>query len=311
MIDIPEAVGQDRIAEYLDRCINGGRIPHALILNGEKGSGKLEIAKAFANQVLDNKNEEHPDIKIIDLRPPKTKYVDMIRDHLIKSIYMNPYSGSHKFYIIAGAGLMPIVAQNAILKSLEEPPEYVSIIMLTDTPAKLLPTIRSRAIKLYIRPIENDKIYKSLIKNGVEREKAKIATGLCMGNISKASEIADDNEYLEFVETVAAVAANIAKGRAIAEFPEEIKIFTERINEFLLLMEILLRDVLVYKLTENETDITVFSWILQVKIIASKCSFEKLGALRKRIADTYEAIAANGSKDVLIELLMIEIGGIN
>ena len=87
-------------------------------------------------------------------------------------------------------------AQNALLKTMEEPPEYAIILLLTENTQNLLPTITSRCITLNTQPLQKEVITQYLIKNlQMEPEQAKIAAGFCQGNVGKAIHFASSEDF--------------------------------------------------------------------------------------------------------------------
>lgn len=311
MTDKSVIIGQDMIYEYFDRAIKNNRIPHALIISGEKGSGKLQIARQFAFDCLGIIYKEfHPDIKIIDLDEPGVKYTNCIREQLIDNLYKSPFSSDFKFYIITSAEKMPANAQNAILKSLEEPPEYASIIMLTDSPGKLLPTIKSRSVNLFIKPVKNQIITEFLSKKyGIEQKKASSIAGLSLGNIKKAEKMAENEDYLNLADEIGKVFSHVIEKKEHISRLEEISHFKENMYLFLELLEILFRDVLVYKSLENKRNLIYSGWEKSVFKIAENSSYNKINRILSQIKETRTSLEANVSKDLLTEMIMIETGG--
>lgn len=311
MKNIPELIGQERIKAFLDNSIQKKRIPHAIIISGETGSGKSEIAISYAAAILGS-TEQSPNINIIDLSLPKISFIEIIREELIKKIDLAPLGEEYKIFIIKGAGRMSIEAQNSLLKSLEEPPEYAVIIILTDNLGKLLPTIRSRSSKLQIAPVPRGTLIDYLISCGADKRGASLCTDLCRGNLVKARTLIQDEEGIEIALKTIEVVTKVAAGEPTVNFLQEKKLFVENIDKFLEYVEIILRDVLVYKLLQDSSKITILDWSSQIKTIANKCSEETLGSIRRQIVCTRESNAANvisAVKESMIDLLLIEIGG--
>ncbi len=304
-------IGQDQIQEFIEMSINKSRIPHALILSGQSGSGKFEIAKYYALQILNTENQEHPDIYHIDLREQGLKYTDIIKDELIRRIDLQPVQGEHKIFIVSGAGNMPLQAQNALLKSLEEPPEYVVIILLSEEAGGLIPTIRSRAVKLSVKSLDNRQISKYLVEMGVDKKRASLCSALSQGVLKKAVIISEEEGYLEFAEEVITMFKKLARGGTPLDYFLRVKDYTDNIQEFLYIMEIILRDVLVYKGSNAEDLIALEGWSGYIKIIANSCSYEKLGKIREQIIKIHRAFEANVKGKESLELLLAIIGGNN
>lgn len=312
MIQKEALLGQDKISSFFDRSIDSGRVPHALIISGEKGSGKLRMALYFAMRCLEIEKEAHPDIRVVDMYEEGVKYTEAIRRQIIDNILMSPYSGKYKFYIINGAERMTKEAQNAILKSLEEPPEYASIIMLTTNPGLLLPTICSRAVSLFIQPTDYECIEKMLMEDhGADMDTAIMCAHLSLGIPKKAVSILENERYLEMAFMLPGVISGIQKSGGHVAYKEQIDSFREEFDYFLELMEIFIRDVLVYKSTGWEDDFKGLKWQQDIKYVSQKSSFGRLGTILGSIATARQSRAANVGTESLMELIVLEIVGGN
>ena len=174
-----DIIGQNMIKDHLQNALKSGNVSHAYIINGERYSGKEYIAKVFAMALqcekkgVDPCNECHsckqalsgnqPDIIHLTHEKPNTITVDDIRDQINKDIVVKPYASDKKIYIINEAEKMNTQAQNALLKTLEEPPEYAVILILTTNVDALLPTILSRCVILNMKPVEDRLVKEFLI----------------------------------------------------------------------------------------------------------------------------------------------------
>ncbi len=168
MAGFQDIIGQDRIKEHLRSALSTGKVSHAYILNGEKSSGKEFIAKVFAMALQCEKggvepcqecrscrqalSGNQPDIIRVIHEKPNTISVDDIREQVNSDVGVKPYSSARKVYIINEAEKMTAQAQNALLKTLEEPPEYAVLLLLTANVDALLPTILSRCVQLNMKP---------------------------------------------------------------------------------------------------------------------------------------------------------------
>ena len=161
MSDFSDIIGQEQMKEHMQHALETGKISHAYIISGESGSGKEMVAKCFAKALQCSNRQErngfieacnecascrkastdnHPDIITITHEKPTSIGVDDIRLKLRDDVIIKPYESSHKIYIIPEGEKMTAAAQNALLKTLEEPPEYIVIIILTSNINQFLPT---------------------------------------------------------------------------------------------------------------------------------------------------------------------------
>ncbi len=202
-IDIP---GNTRVKNILRKSLARDRLPNSLLFSGPDGVGKKEtafvIAKALncleksddACEICPNckgiNKENFPDVMIIS--PPKDILrIDQMR-LLKEAAYLRPMVGKKRVFIITEADKMNHEAGNSLLKVLEEPPLYAHIILLTDNPHDILPTIKSRCQNISFSAISGEDIKKFLIEKGMERDKAKILSLLARGNLNKALSLDEE-----------------------------------------------------------------------------------------------------------------------
>ena len=171
MANYSDIVGHEDIVKHFKSSIELGKISHAYILNGEKGVGKKTLAFVVSKSLqcetgepdpcgkckscLQVESGNQPDIIWIKHEKPNVITVDEIRAQVVNDVSLKPYSSRYKIYIIPDAQMMNPAAQNALLKTLEEPPEYTIIILLTSNLDKMLPTIISRCLVLNFKPVAN------------------------------------------------------------------------------------------------------------------------------------------------------------
>ena len=197
MSSFKDVVGHKNIIKYIESAVQADAVSHAYILNGERGSGKKLLANLFAMSLQCQDRDENgeacgkcqsckqalhgnqPDIIRVSHEKPTTISVDDIRQQVNNDIVIKPYSSKYKIYIIPEADLMSVQAQNALLKTIEEPPEYAVIMLLTENAEVLLPTIRSRCVMMKLRNIKDQLVKKYLMEQmGREPTVEELATSL-------------------------------------------------------------------------------------------------------------------------------------
>ena len=211
MCNFQNIIGHEQNIEHLEKAIAEGMVSHAYIFNGEEGIGKMTVAKAFAKALLcEQKNScghcqsciqidsmNHPDV-IYVTHEKSVITVDDIRDQVNHTIAVKPYSSEYKIYIIDEADKMNVMAQNALLKTIEEPPEYAVIILLADNKDTFLETIRSRCIQLNFGPLKEEQVRDYIRKHyGENNSKEDLAAAYSMGNIGKAIKVMESQEFEE------------------------------------------------------------------------------------------------------------------
>lgn len=325
MANFKDIIGQESIKKHLQTAIKTGNLSHAYIINGEYGSGRQTIASALAKTIqCQSKTDDtdacgvctsckqaeshnHPDIKYIT--HDKTSIsVNDIREQLNNDISIKPYSSEYKIYIIPDANKMTEQAQNALLKTIEEPPVYAIIILLTENCDSLLPTIRSRCVTLTMNPVEKDKICTYLEnKFQLEPEQAQIAANYCQGNIGKAIRFASSSDFIEMKNQVLKLLKNL-DSMDIASIIDTIKEFSTHkndINDYLDLMLLWYRDVLMFKVTKDANLLLYSDEYSAISEQATKRDYENIENIIAAIYKAKVRLKANVNFDVTIELMIL------
>lgn len=160
-------VGHEKQKEILSKSVESGNISHAYLFFGNSGIGKLKLACEFAKKILNTDNlDTHPDFKIISKLPDKKDIlVEQIRKELIDDVYIVPAAGDRKVYIINDAETLNVSSQNTLLKTLEEPPKYITIILVSSNISAFLTTILSRVTQLSFEGIDKLELKQYVYEN--------------------------------------------------------------------------------------------------------------------------------------------------
>lgn len=198
-------LGNDNIKELLSNSIKSGNILHSYMFVGTDGIGKSLFAKEFAKMLLclsDNKpcnscsscikfdTSNHPDFTIIESADGKSIKIGQIRS-LEEEIAQKPIVSPRKIYLINDSDLMTVEAQNCLLKTLEEPPEYATIILILSNENKLLNTIKSRCTKVNFQDISKQNLTTYALQNGIDVNDTLL--NICDGSIGKMIALKDDS----------------------------------------------------------------------------------------------------------------------
>ena len=314
MSGFKDVVGHTEIIEYMKNAVKQDKVSHAYILNGPKGSGKKLLAKLFAQELqCENNGDEpcnkchscrqamsgnHPDIIRVTHEKPNSISVDEIRVQINEDIQVKPYNGKYKIYIVPDADLMTVQAQNALLKTIEEPPSYAVIFLLTENADSLLPTICSRCVMLKLRNIK-DKLVKKYLMETLEIPdyKADVCTAFAQGNVGRAIMLANSEHFNEIKEEAIQLLKNIDT-MEVSDLVEAVKRITAykiEINDYLDILMIWYRDVLIYKATKN-IDRVIFSEQLDyIKERAKKSSYEGIETILNALEKAKTRLKANGA----------------
>lgn len=326
MESFKDVVGHKDILKYISNAVENNRVSHAYILNGERGSGKKMLANLFAMTLLcetgDNEpcgkchsckqaeSGNHPDIIRVTHEKPNGISVDDIRTQVNNTVDIKPYQGPYKVYIIPQADMMTPQAQNAILKTIEEPPSYAVFLLLTENAETLLPTINSRCVMLKLRNIKDTLIKKYLMENlEIPDYKADMCTAFAQGNMGRAIMLANSDHFNEIREEAVQLLKHISEMELneIVAAVKNISVYKLEITDYLDIIMIWYRDVLLYKATK-EIDKVVFKDQLQsIKEQARKSSYEGIELILESLEKAKARLKANVNFDLVMELLFLTI----
>ena len=326
MAGFRDIIGQEQIKEHLQNALESGKVSHAYIINGEKSSGKEFIAKVFAmalqceqggvepcqecrscKQAL---SANQPDIIRVTHEKPNTISVDDIRAQINNDVAIKPYSSRYKVYILNEAEKMTQQAQNALLKTLEEPPEYAVILLLTANVNSLLPTILSRCVVLNMKPVSDIQIKKYLMEQlQVPDYKAEVCVAFARGNVGKAKSLASSEDF-ENVKNEALSLLKYIKDMELHEIVAAIKKITEykfEINDYLDIMAIWYRDILLFKATKDANHLIFREELPALRQVATRSSYEGIENIIKALDKAKARLNANVNFDLTMELLLLEM----
>lgn len=326
MAGFEDIIGHEQIIEHLQNAIELDKVSHAYIINGEKGTGKMLIADAFAMTLQCEKQQRipclkcrsckqtlsgnQPDIIHVSHEKPNSISVEEIRSQLNNDIEVKPYSSPRKIYIIDEADKLTVQAQNALLKTIEEPPAYAVVILLTSNSDALLPTILSRCVQLNIKPVQ-DKVLKRYLMERlkVPDYKADLSVAFARGNVGKAVALAS-SENFDMIKKDAVDMLRYLEDMEIHEVVEWVKKIADyklEINDFLDILTVWFRDVLLFKAT-NDVNMLIFKdEIQEIKKKAAKSSYSGLEEIIGAIEKAKVRLNANVNFDLTIELMLLAI----
>lgn len=325
MTKFKDVIGHEKIIEHMQAAILRGKVSHAYILNGEAGSGKKMLADIFAETLqceekglepcgkckscLQAASDNHPDI--IKVTHEKAGIsVDDIRTQVNNTIDIMPYSSKYKIYIIPDADKMTEQAQNALLKTIEEPPAYAVILLLVSNSGKLLSTILSRCISLNLKPVPADAITEYLMKNyQIPDYNAEVSAKFSQGNVGKAIRYAASEEFTEAKDKVLHLLKYV-DNMPVYELLQGIKELGEHkleIYDYIDLMMLWYRDVLLYKVTGNPNTLLFREELSSIKKQAEQCGYEGIEQIIKAMDKAKERLRANVNFDIAMELMLLVI----
>ncbi|MDC7289223.1 DNA polymerase III subunit delta' [Blautia schinkii] len=326
MMGFNNIIGHDEIIKHLKNAIQTGKVSHSYIFTGEPGSGKKLMASTFAMtlqceakgtepcQKCDSckkaSGKNHPDIIMVSHEKAGTISIDEIRDQVIHDVDIKPYCSPYKIYIIVDADMMTPQAQNALLKTIEEPPEYAVVMLLTSNVDSLLPTIQSRCVRLDLKVVDDSLVKQYLMERlHVPDYEAELDASYAQGSIGKAKAAATSQEFSEMTQSALKI-LKYANSMEVYELADAIKnLSTEKqnINDYLDIFQFWFRDVLMFKATREIDNLVFKQEINFIKEQASVRSYENLEKILEALEKTKVRLRANVNFELALELLFLTI----
>lgn len=321
-----QILGNEKNLKFLKESAESGHLSHAYIISGPEGSGKKTFARNAAAALLcENKkdgtgfapcgycasckralSENHPDIIRVTHEKKNTLSVDEVRDEIVRDIDIRPYYGAYKIYIIEDAHLMLPQAQNALLKTIEEPPAYAVIFLLSDNADAFLDTIKSRSIRLDMEGLKSDVIEAELKARGTDADFARTACAFARGNLGLAIKITQEESIREDLEFIIKVLSKIKDADAF-EISEYSRLLSE--NAFPKITDAFrkwYRDVLVIK-SCGKGELFFPDEEKTLALQAKSMSYENLNNIFTDINEADERLTFNVNPKAVYEALLLRI----
>lgn len=319
--DIP---GQDHIKDHMRKAIENNKVSHAYILSGEAGTGRKSLADAFALTILCEQegsnpcmschsckqvlSGNHPDLIDVTHEKPSSIGVDDIREQINDTIMIRPYSGNYKIYIVDEAEKMTVQAQNALLKTIEEPPSYAVIILITTNPDAFLPTILSRCVQLKIKPLRDSMIRDYLTDNlSVPEIRADVYAAFARGNLGRAKKIAESEDFQHLYDELLYMMKHIRNMdiSMLLHYIKKLKDEDADLFECLDFMQIWYRDVLMFKVTKDANLLIFKDEYSTINEISQKTGYDGFESILEAIDKAKVRLEANVNMELALELMFL------
>lgn len=293
-------IGNEKNKEILNNTIKLKSVAHSYMFVGQEGIGKQKFAIEFAKMILClNENKEncsnceacikfnssnHPDFIKIE---PDGNFIKIAQmREMQEGIYKKPILSNNKVFIINNADRMTEEAQNSLLKTLEEPPEYVTIILIVSNENMMLNTIKSRCLKVYFNNISNTEMEKYIREKDLNLEINNNMLDMCNGSFSKLEAISENFE--KYIEVENLIENIIDRKTSI------IDIFNQ--SEFL------------YKFKENIQELLEYMIVLLYNKIKENCTYvNKYSYMIKIIEETRKKLKFNSNYDMCIDDMLLKL----
>lgn len=322
-MDFNEIIGHERVIEILQKSIKNNTISHSYLFEGESGIGKRMVAYAFSKTLLCKEggiepcnrctscskfdSGNHPDFFLIEAEKGLIKIKKI--ENLIKEMATAPFESRKKVFIIDESHLMNVEGKNAILKTLEEPPHYVNIILISSNPKNLLPTILSRVQSIKFYPIKPKEIIELLMgKYNINEEKARFVAEFTKGAMGKSINLVEDEEFFNIRDGIIEIITSLVHGDKTKAF-SSMSFFDENreiIDDILDIIIYWFRDLIIYK-EVGESQLIINKDKLEE---LSKQTYMNLGRINdiiERVEETKRNIKRNINYQLAIETMLLNI----
>ena len=305
-------VGHNSIKNQISKSIKLDKLSHAHLLVGEDGIGKSILARNIGFKIL-GKNQDRQYVDLLEWRIEKSKStigVNSIRT-LIEEINKKPYEGDKKVIIIYDAHKMTPQAQNAFLKTIEEPPKNVTIFLLCENLEVILDTIKSRCQIHKLRSLKADEMEAFLRVNysDLSGDEIKVIVAFSDGIPGKAQRFIGDSNFKDIRSITMEILLCLTKvgTEELIRYEKKLSNQKDNFEEILTAFLSYIRDTIIYKEIEDENLIINIDKILNIKELANMFSFNKLNGIINIINNTRENLDRNVNPGLTFEVMLFKM----
>ncbi len=326
MAGFNDILGNDAVKQHFQKAIETHKISHAYILAGEAGMGRKSVAHAFAMTLLCERGlsqpcmechackqvmaDTHPDLIHVTHEKPSSIGVKDVREQINDTIMIRPFSSYYKIYIVDEAEKMTVQAQNALLKTIEEPPSYAVILLLTTNPEAFLPTILSRCVQLKLKPLQDSVIREYLTgRLGIPEKDARPCAAFARGNLGKAIRLADSEDFRKMFDELTDFLRQV-RSMSVGMLLERIRRWKEMgmdLDECLDFMQMWYRDALMFKVTKD-VDLLIFQdEYAAIEEMSRQTGYDGFENILQAIDKARIRLDANVNTELAMELMLLVI----
>ena len=299
--------GQNFAKKYLTNSIKSNMVSHAYMFEGPNGIGKNTMARELATTLLEMENLfNSPDY--IEITPDGNSIkIAQIRK-LQSDILVKPYK-SYKIYVIDEAQKMTVEAQNALLKTLEEPPKYAIIILITNNKESLLETIKSRCEIIKFTPIPLVEVADYLTQTGVDKNRASLLANFSRGSMQKAIELSESEDFHIMRDEVQKYVETFLTGSMldIMDIQSSIEKYKDNITNVLDLLVNYFRDIMMVKENVDSSMIINLDRLVFIKNMSTKITYSQLSKIIDIIEETKNKLRSNCNFNISIQVMTLNI----
>ena len=300
-------IGQDFAKKYLTNSIKKNKINHAYMFEGIDGIGKKKFSQELSKILLDTQNvDSSPDY--INIYPDGNSIkIAQIRK-LQTDIIIKPHK-NYKIYIINQADSMTIEAQNALLKTLEEPPEYAIIILITSNKEALLDTIKSRCEIIKFLPISILDLNNYLINKGIDKNRAQLLSTFARGSIEKAIELSESADFAIMRDEIQTyIEVMLDKDIIdILEIPTSMDKYKKDSISILDMLINYFRDIMLIKENVDKSMLINIDKLTFLQNMSKKITYSQVSKIIDIIEDIKKKIRSNCNFNISIQVMALNI----
>ena len=326
MYRLSDIFGNRNTIEKMSSAVKSGQISHSYIISGSAGTGKTLLANIFAKMIqCEDKSGEipclhcsscsvfdsgnHPDVIYVVPTKRKVIGIDDIRDQVLLKTITKPYKYSRKVFIIENADTLSAEAQNALLKTLEEPPEYVVFILTALSEKALLPTVLSRSVILKTEELPANEIARYLSeKTGIPADKAEFYGEYARGSIGEAIKLSSSEDFAEMHNLVFNILAS-ARTADLTEFLNNTALLEKykQNPEFLDIFTLYYRDLMIIKLIGDTKHIIQKDKADFLSAEAAKETPQNISDKLEAVLKAKKELSSNVNFNLCIEVMLMKI----
>lgn len=300
-------IGFDSIIDGFSKRAKNNSLSHAHLIVGPNGIGKSILAKIFSLRILKKVvNKDY--IDIVHYKPKKASFgVEEVRS-IIEEVNKKPFEGDKKVIIIHEGNKLTVQAQNALLKTIEEPPTGVYIIILSESLELMLDTIKSRSQIYKLTPLSKNEMERFILKIGdYNKEKLLLALAYAEGIPGRAERILKDTTLQELRDLIVDLLKEIDRNQrdVIMKYEGRLIKYKGDKEEVLNLIALFIRDIMISKELDKSDMIINIDKENDIKNLANDLSFKKLNLMLRRINEARTSLKNNVSYSMIICVLLI------
>ncbi|WP_252225367.1 MULTISPECIES: DNA polymerase III subunit delta' [unclassified Clostridium] len=303
-----EIIGHERVINGFDLRKRSNTFSHANLIIGDDGIGKSLVAKYLANSILGLKGDKEF-VDIINYYPLSSSFgVDDIRN-IITEVSKKPFESDKKVLILHKCEKMTIQAQNALLKTIEEPPIGVHLILLSESLELILDTIKSRCQTYKLTPLSKEDITKYIENKyfDINIENKKAALAYSQGIPGKVEKFIEDDKLNNLRNILLELLCDLENNKDdfVFKYKEVLASYKDKQSEVLNILISYIRDIMFLKELDSNDLVVNFDKLKEIRDISMRMSYKKLNSMLEYIKEARTSLNNNTNYSMTITVLLM------